>query len=160
MTGSTILLDTLVRGVTLGALLVTALGLAVGRVGRDVRVSGVLLAVSLGAWAVTQSAALWGAFGNSYALVAVAYPLGGLFWLFVAVVFAERPVSGRTLAPAAVLVAAGLAIGLGVASPLREDLWALRNLAVAGLLLLAGWTIAPARIFRSRRDRARRRGPG
>jgi AraC-like DNA-binding protein len=142
MNDSLILSDALVRGVTLGAVATTGMGLMRGEVSWDVRLSGLLLSVSLCAWTITQSPTLWSALGNAYVVVLVAYPLGGFFWLFVSVVFADRPVSALTLLPAAALIGIGLGVSLLIPSPVREWVWAVRNMAVAVLLLHAGLVIA------------------
>jgi len=139
------LLDTLVRGVVIGATLATALGLTRGDAPRDVKLSSLLLCLSFCAWTITQSLTLWSALGNAYALVLLAYPLSGLFWLFVMVVFADQTISTLTLLPAAGLVAAGLIVNFLVPPTAREVAWNVCIVAAgllmlhAGLVIVRGW---------------------
>ena len=130
-----ILLDTLARGLVIGAAMTTALGLMRGNASRDEKLSSLLLCLSLCAWTITQSLTLWSALGDTYALVLFAYPLSGLFWLFVVVVFADRAVSALSLLPAAGLVAAGLIVNLVIPPATREVAWNV-CIAAAGLLML------------------------
>ncbi|MGH6999121.1 MAG: hypothetical protein ACREEO_13070, partial [Phenylobacterium sp.] len=60
-------------------------------------------AVSLAAWLITESPRLWDGFGRSYVLLAPAYPVAGLFWLFVVAVFDDGPLRPAHLAPAALM---------------------------------------------------------
>jgi AraC-like DNA-binding protein len=77
-------------------------------------------------------------------LVAVSYPVGGLFWLFILTVFEDRPVRPIMLAPAAFLLGAGLATD-GAAAPASSWWWVAFNgfsglLAIhAGYVILHGW---------------------
>ena len=145
MGDSLTLLDTLVRGVVIGATMATALGLTRGGAPRDVKLSGLLLCLSFCAWTITQSLTLWNALGDTYGIVLAAYPLSGLFWLFVMVVFADRAISTLTLLPAAGLVAAGLIVNFLVPPTAREIVWNLCIVAAgllmlhAGLVIVRGW---------------------
>ena len=141
MGDSLTLLDTLVRGVVIGAALTTALGLMRGDASRDVKLSSLLVCLSLCAWTITQSLTLWNALGDTYGIVLAAYPLSGLFWLFVLVVFADQAISTLTLLPAAGLVAAGLCVNLLLPQAARAAMWDVW-IAAAGLLMLhAGYVI-------------------
>jgi AraC-like DNA-binding protein len=142
MGDSLILLDTLVRGLVVGCAMTTGLGLMRGDASRDVKLSSLLLCLSLCAWTITQSLTLWNALDNAYAIVLAAYPLSGLFWLFVLVVFADQPISTLTLLPAAGLVAAGLFVNLLMPPAAREAAWEVRNVAAGCLMLHAGVVIA------------------
>jgi AraC-like DNA-binding protein len=138
------ILDLFVRGAAAGAM--AALALAIGRsaVSRQARFVTLLMALSTIAWLVTESRPLALAFGDTGLLVAVSYPVGGLFWLFILTVFEDRPVPPVMLAPAIFLVAAGLAMN-GAPRPLSNWCWVAFNgvsglLAIhAGYVILRGW---------------------
>ena len=137
-------LDMFARGVAAGAMGVTALVFVGGGGARHARLATVMAAVSIIAWLTTESAMLWSAFGHAYLLLVLAYPVAGLFWLFVLTVFEDRPLSAANLAPAALLLATGL---LTLASPpvAKDWIWAGRNFAGvllclhAALVIIRGW---------------------
>jgi AraC-like DNA-binding protein len=134
------ILDLFVRGAAAGAM--AALALAVGRsaVSRQARVVTLLMALSTIAWLITESRPLAHAFGDTQLLVAVSYPVGGLFWLFILTVFADRPLRPLMLAPPVFLVAAGVVMN-GAPSPLSNGWWIAFN-GLSGLLALhAGYVI-------------------
>jgi len=137
------LIDPFSRGVAAGALLIFAV--AVLRGGAGGRAKGVTLscALSLGAWLITESPALWESFGQSYLLLLPAYPVAGLFWLFVVAVFDDRPLRATDLAPAVLMGVSGVIMGPG--PPPLDPLWIARNIAAgllclhAGVLVAKGW---------------------
>jgi AraC-like DNA-binding protein len=141
MGDSLTLLDTLVRGVVIGVAMATALRLMNGDASRDVKVSSLLLCFSFCAWEITQSVTVWSALGDTYALVLLAYPLSGLFWLFVLVVFGDRAISPMSLLPAAGLAGAGLVVNLLIPPAAREVTWDVWIAAAGFIMLHAGWMI-------------------
>jgi AraC-like DNA-binding protein len=141
MSGPTILLDPFVRGIAVGALLVVAFTVWRSRVGRDARLASTFVGVSVAAWIITESAPLWDAFGHAYILVLLAYPVSGLFWLFIRVVFEDRPITPLGLAPAAAILVIGIVRGL-VSPDVEGVLWAVSNVAGGLLSLHAVFIIA------------------
>lgn len=144
MSASTLLLDPFVRGIAVGVMLVTALGVWGGGVGRDARLATLFAWLSIAAWTTTESEALNAAIGLPVPLVLLGLPVAGLFWLFVAVVFENWPVRLVTLSPAIALLAFGSAMVL-TGRPRADILWLAFNLASgllglhAGLMILRGW---------------------
>jgi AraC-like DNA-binding protein len=134
------LLDPFVRGVTVGALLVIALAVWRTDVSRHARVGTLLGMASIAAWTMTESYAMRGAFGNALPLDVLATVVGGSFWLFVAAVFEDRPVSGWTLTPLAVLLTTGVSMSLAH-KPLGDAIWVAHNLFGAALCLHAGFIV-------------------
>jgi len=134
VTGSLTLIDMFVRGIAVGGLMSAGLGVWRGSVSRDVKVASMLASISLSAWLITESHGLWGALGFAYPLMVVAYPISGMFWLFIVVVFEDQPLSPLTLAPAVLLIVTGMATDL-MTGQSRDLMWAARNLA-GGLLSL------------------------
>ena len=134
MTDSLTLIDMFVRGIAVGGLMATGLGVCRGGVSRDVKLASMLASISLSAWLITESHLLWQAFGFAYPLMLAAYPISGMFWLFIMVVFDDQPVSPLTLAPAALLLVTGMSTDL-MAGQARDLMWAARN-AAGGLLSL------------------------
>src|SRR5437879_2129933 len=91
-----------------------SLGVARSGVSRQARFVTLALGLSVICWLVTESSALRAALGSLNLLVALSYPLGGLFWLFVVTVFEDRPVTWAAVAPAAILLILGFLMnGLG-----------------------------------------------
>ena len=141
MGASLAILDVFVRGIAVGALLVTALSFLRGGMGRNARIATVASNLSVAAWLITESHTLWGAFGLSALILMIAYPVAGLFWLFVITVFEDRPIRPAGLSPAVLLLAAGIATGF-TTLPVRDWLWAGRNVAGAALCLHAALVVA------------------
>ncbi len=144
MSDSIAVLDPFVRGIAAGAMAATSMGVWRSGVSMRARIATVLLGFSTIAWLVTESWTLWAALGHLNVLAAIAYPVGGVFWLFIATLFEDRPVTPLTLLPAAALLVLGLAMGMApqAASGL---LWAAFNLASglfavhAGYMVVRGW---------------------
>ncbi|MCI3135274.1 helix-turn-helix domain-containing protein [Phenylobacterium aquaticum] len=112
---------------------------------RHARIATALVSLSLIAWLITESHSLWAAFGRSDLLLLPAHPVAGLFWLFVLVVFEDRPLTRGNLAPAALLLITGALTELAPL-PLRDWMWAARNVAGgllslhAVLIIARGWS--------------------
>lgn len=134
-----------VRGVAVGAMLVTGLALLGANLSRQVRVTAALLTLSIACWLITESSTLWEAFGRFYPLVVPAYAVGAAFWLFVLTVFDDRPIRSWSWAPAIILIATGVICEL---TPIeeREPLWMARNvfsgvlLVHAAYVMIRGWS--------------------
>jgi AraC-like DNA-binding protein len=134
------LLDPFIRGVTVGALLVIALAVWRTGVSRHARVGTLLGMVSIAAWTMTESYAMQAALRNAFPLDALAMVVGGSFWLFVAAVFEDRPISGRALAPIPILLATGVSMNLAP-HPISDVIWVIHNLVGATLCLHAGFIV-------------------
>lgn len=138
------LLDPFVRGVTVGALLVTAFAVWRSNVSRHARVGTLVAMVSIAAWTMTESYEMQRMFGHALALDAFAMVVGGAFWLFVAAVFEDRPLSGWALAPLPVLLTTGVSMGL-MPKPISDVIWVIHNLIGvilclhAGVMVVRGW---------------------
>lgn len=144
MIDSVTLIDVFIRGLAVGAMLVTPLAVLRSPVTRDIKIATVLLGISTSAWLVTESRILCAAFGDSLLLWLPAMPIGALFWLFVLCVFEDRRLSWLLFSPALLLLVTGVPMQLGppeVAGPL----WLMRNVlsgllaAHAGVVVLRGW---------------------
>lgn len=139
MTGAAHLLDPFVRGLAVGALFVLAAGVWRGAAGRGARGVTLATALSLAAWLVTESPPLWDAFGAAYLLLFLAYPVAGLFWLFVVAAFEDRTPAPAHLLPAIVMGISGVLMGPG--PPPYDPLWITRNVAGGALCLHAGFIV-------------------
>jgi AraC-like DNA-binding protein len=153
------LLETLFRGVAIGAVAAVAAGLWRGGRGRSARIAGVLFCIGVAAYALNSSPALTASLG------AIAIPvhflsLGGqgLFWLFIVTLFEDRRLSPALLAPWALLTAVGLAAHATPADA-RDQVWILHNLIEAAFSIHA--LVVIARSWRGDlvEQRRRLRGP-
>jgi AraC-like DNA-binding protein len=132
-------LDPFVRGIAAGAMAATSLGVWRSRVSPQARLVTLALGISTIAWLITESSTLWSGLRNAAILIALAYPVGGLFWLFIVTVFEDRPVRPMMLAPPVVLLLLGFV--MGGAPPAFNIVWSVFN-GLAGLLALhAGYII-------------------
>ena len=145
MVDSFTLIDMFVRGIAVGAVAALGIGLSGGGVSRQVRLVSSITSFCIGCWLITESHALWGAFGNNALLNMPALAVAGMFWLFVRTVFDDRPVSAWSWAPAALLFLSELTWPF--LSPMTQNgLWAVRNLFSAllslhaGIIVVRGWT--------------------
>ncbi|MBS0360712.1 MAG: hypothetical protein JSR98_04990, partial [Proteobacteria bacterium] len=127
------LLDPFVRGIAVGAVLVIGLAVWNSSVSRHARIATAMAMASLAAWVITESP-LWQAFGRPYPLLVLSLPVGGFFWLFVAAVFEDRPVTPlRTLA-VAVPLTTGIVMNL-TSGAVSTAVWAAHNV-IGGLLVI------------------------
>jgi len=145
MTSSGLLIDMFIRGMACGFALLLVVAVWRSAINLHARIATVLFGLGAIAWLITESQPLWwDAMGGSFVILLFAYPMGGFFWLFVLAVFAERPITWRTLSPAAVLFVSGLAMAVAP-KPWIDWLWTARNLfggvliAHAGLVVARGW---------------------
>jgi AraC-like DNA-binding protein len=139
------LLTALVSGMASGVMLVMGLVIWRSALSTHVRYATLAFALSAVAWLITESPALCAEIGPAdLPLLVVAYPVGGLFWLFVLAVFDDRPIKPLMLAPALALVLSGPLLRL-TEPPLFDLVWFGRNgmgavLALhAALVVLRGW---------------------
>ncbi|WP_394763117.1 helix-turn-helix domain-containing protein [Phenylobacterium sp.] len=137
-------LDPFIRGVTVGALLVVAFAVWRSNVSRHARFGTLAGMVCIAAWTVTESDAMRRAFEIALPLDAPAMVVGGAFWLFVAAVFEDRPLSGWALAPVPVLLITGVSMGL-TPKPVSDIIWVIHNAiglmlcGLAGAIVVRGW---------------------
>lgn len=140
MTDSLTLIDMFVRGVAVGATIVTGLALLGGDLSRRTQLTGGLLTLSIVAWLITESPTLWGALGRAYPFVLPAYASAAFFWLFALTVFDDRPLRLLSWAPVLLLLVTG--IGCEFIPPSeRWPIWAARNLFSGVLLVHAAYVI-------------------
>ncbi len=139
MPDSVTLLDMFVRGLAVGALLITGLAVWRSAIPRHARLATLLGSLSIAAWLICESARLRTALGPAAEVLnLLAFPVGGFFWLFAAAVFEDRPVNAATLAPAGVLLATGCGLWLSGESVV---VWAAHNLIAGALCLHAGFMV-------------------
>jgi AraC-like DNA-binding protein len=138
------MIDAMVRGLAVGALLLTGLAIWRSSVGRHVQIAALLMAVSTSSWLICEAHGLWAAFGDAPVLALLSLPVAAFYWLFVLTVFEERRITPLMLAPAALFALSGPVSGLLPPSA-AESVWAARNLLSAALavhaavVILRGW---------------------
>lgn len=130
------ILDSLVRGVAVGALSLTGFSVWRGDLRRDARVSTLLACLSAAAWVLTESDVTWAALNRFPLLLAMAFPVAGLFWLFVATVFEDRRLTAAAFAPAVLFVVGGYAATLS-SDAVAHVIGAIFNLGASVLCLHA-----------------------
>jgi AraC-like DNA-binding protein len=137
-------LDPLLRGIAVGALCVTGISVWRSEIGRSARIATLLACLSTAAWTLTEADPMFEALGRFLPLLILAFPVAGCFWLFVAVVFEDRPLSASAFAPAVLFVVAGMTIvaapqrfsgSLGLAFNVASALLCLH----AAVLIVRGW---------------------
>lgn len=139
MADSLLLIDTLIRGVAIGAVLVTGLAVWRSAVTNSTRIVSLAMALSVAAWLISEARPLWAAFGDSYLLMTASMPVGALYWLFVLCVFEDRRATPLLWSPTAILILTGIFSGFG---PPDGWLWLTRNLLSGGLAIHAAVVIA------------------
>lgn len=140
MSDAATLLDPFVRGIAAGAVVMLAAGTWRSLVSRQTKIVTLLTSLSIATWLITESGALWGAFDRSYLLLLLAYPIAGMFWLFIVTVFEDRPFGGLHLLPPILMGISGVIMGPG--PPPYDPLWIARNVAGGLLALHAGFVVA------------------
>jgi AraC-like DNA-binding protein/xanthosine utilization system XapX-like protein len=128
------LFEFVLRGIAIGSLAATGIGLYRSGTTLAVRVAGVVFVASIIAYAFNSSWVLRQALGP------LAFPIHflslagvGYLWLFIVTLFEDRPLSWTSWGPAAVLTAVGL-FGVFLGRPIQNYVWVLHNgieLAVA-----------------------------
>src|SRR5689334_9483134 len=106
------LLDPFVRGLVAGGLAAFALAVARSRAAPQVKLVTIGLAVCVVSWMICESASMWTAIGQPVVVQLVGFLASGAFWLFVLVVFEDRPLRPWAALPIAILAALGVAIEL------------------------------------------------
>lgn len=136
------LLDFFIRGIAVGALLVTGLAVWNSAVSRHARIATGMAMLSLAAWVICEGP-LWAAMGRPVPLMVLSFPVAGFFWLFVAAVFEDRPITPlRLLAIAAPLITG---VTMNLPGPQNTPIWIAHNILGgalvlhAGLIIVRGW---------------------
>lgn len=144
MTGDLILYEMLLRGLAVGALAATFIGWWSGGASRDALISGALFFACVTGFALNSAPALNAGIAQFLPTVALAATTPGALWLFCAVLFEDRRVSLRTLAPALGLLAITVTAML-LPPPDCQPFWILGDLARAAIcvalltVLWRGW---------------------
>jgi AraC-like DNA-binding protein len=133
------LLDPFIRGIAVGALLVTGLAVWNSGVSRHARIATGMAMLSLAAWVICEGP-LWAAMGRPYAVLALSFPVAGFFWLFVAAVFEERPITPVQLLAIAAPLTTGVTMNLPAGAQIMP-IWVVHNLLGGVLVLHAGFII-------------------
>ena len=137
-------IDGIVRGITAGALLCVALSVWRGTAARQARAATVLASVSIALWVVGNARGLAGSGALETTMDVLGAPVAGFFWLLVAVVFEERPITPVTLAPALALLVSDT-LRTRLPDPAADFLYrgeAVFDCAVLGhaaVMIAAGW---------------------
>jgi AraC-like DNA-binding protein len=136
--------DPLLRGVAVGALCLTGISIWRSEISRSARLASLLACLSAAAWTLTEAEPSSDALAHFLPLLFLAFPVAGFFWLFVAVVFEDRPLSAGIFASAALFEITGVTMTiapprfsdpLGFAFNVASGLLCLH----AALLILRGW---------------------
>lgn len=129
MTGGTDILEILLRGIAIGALLATAWGLTRNSVSPSSRISGALLCACVLAYVLNSSPHLRDVTGPVWPAVTVlAWGGAGAFWLLTRTLFEDRRIDAAELAPFAALTAGCLAASLAPES-IEPGFWIAHNIA-------------------------------
>ncbi|MEQ1867219.1 MAG: AraC family transcriptional regulator, partial [Micropepsaceae bacterium] len=137
----TLTAEFVLRGIAIGALAATGVALFRAGANPSIRIAGSLFILSTIAYVVNSSPVLrpmLGLYDAPFTLLSLGG--GGYFWLFIITLFQDRPISLRTLAPAALLTVVGLA-GLATLPPVRNGVWIVHNLIEIALSLHALYII-------------------
>lgn len=141
MTDAALSAEFVLRGVAIGALAATGVALFRAGTNPSMRTAGSLFILSTIAYVVNSSHELRPMLGLYDApLTFLSLGGGGYFWLFIITLFQDRPISLRTIAPAALLTVVGLA-GLATVPPVRNGVWIAHNLIEIALSLHALYII-------------------
>jgi AraC-like DNA-binding protein len=138
------LISAFVLGFAAGAVVVLAIAVARSALSVHIRIASLLWSLSMLGWLVNEPHALWLALGEPFPFLVLAWPVAGLFWLYVLTVFADWKVTPVTLAPAVLMLASGV-VQDHLAGDAQDTVWALRNLFAgalavhAGVLIVRGW---------------------
>jgi len=155
MSGDALLWDTLLRGLAVGCLLTTGAALARAGASRDVRIAGVMFALSTAAYALNSREDHHALLGPVYPLVWALSVMGAsLFWLFLVVLFEDRRIAPAMLAPPALQLILGI-IGVILPSDRNTGVWVAYNLVAVALGLHA--VLVVRRSWRDDLVEARRR---
>jgi AraC-like DNA-binding protein len=129
--------DLLFRGMAVGVLLVMGAALWFTAASRSARISGLLFALSGAAYALNSSELLRGMIGPGLGPVWLLSVAGVAYtWLFLSVLFEDRPLTWQAFLPAAVLTGVGFA-GWLLPRAVQGPIWITHNLIEAALALHA-----------------------
>ena len=134
MTGDLILYEMLLRGLAVGALAATFVGWWRGGASRDALIAGALFFSCVTGFALNSAPALNAGVAQFRPTVALAATTPGALWLFCAVLFEDRRVSPRTLAPTLGLLAITVTAML-LPPPDCQPFWILGDLVRAAICL-------------------------
>ncbi len=128
MPDTSLMLELVLRGVAIGALLASAIAFFRDGASLSVRIAGALFCVSVVAYVLNSSPVLSAALGT-WRVPVTFWSFGGIgyFWLFVVTLFEDRRLSLAILTPAALLTLVGI-VGIVVEPPTRYNVWILHNL--------------------------------
>ncbi len=158
MLDESLILEVLLRGLAIGALIAT--GSSFGRSGATpaVRVGGALFCASVAAYVINSSPAIGGVLGPARSLSHV-LSLGGVgaFWLLVRALFEDRPLTPPACLPFAVLTLLGL-VAMAMPEQIQPGFWVAHNLMEVSLAAHALLIIQ--RSWRGDLVEARRRARG
>jgi AraC-like DNA-binding protein len=132
-------LEFFIRGIAVGALLVTGLAVWNSAVSRHARIATLMAMLSLAAWVICEGP-LWAVMGRPYVVLALSFPVGGFFWLFVAAVFEDRPITPLRLLAVAAPLTTGVVMNLPD-GPQNTPVWIVHNVLGGALVLHAGFII-------------------
>lgn len=133
MTGGIETIETLLRGIAIGALVATAWALMQNSSSRPARVSGGLLCLSILAYILNSSLALRELAGPLQPVIQLLSFGGvGAFWLFVSTLFEDRRIDLFALAPWMALTSLGLLAWL-LPGGAQSGKWIVHNLAEAAV---------------------------
>jgi AraC-like DNA-binding protein len=128
-------LEVLLRGMAIGAMLCTALGMLRDQPSVAARWSGALFSLSAAAFALNSG-------GPETAAVRALLPMiwflslggAGYFWMFAVTLFEDRPFTPIRWAPPAVMTLIGIA-GILVPRPMADGIWITHNILEAVLMV-------------------------
>src|SRR5215469_11839390 len=103
------LIDPYIRGFTAGGLVAFALAVSRSRAAPQAKLITWGLSLTVICWTISESASMWGAFGDAWIIQPIGFLASSLFWLFVLRVFEDRPLQPWVLIPPAVLLPGGIA---------------------------------------------------
>jgi AraC-like DNA-binding protein len=128
-------LEVLLRGMAIGAMLCTALGLLQGGPWAPVRWSGALFSLAAACFALNSGGPTTEAVRALFAPIWL-LSLGGTgyFWMFAVTLFEDRPFHLGRWAPAAVMTGVGLA-GVLIPHRMTEGVWIVHNLLEVVLMV-------------------------
>jgi len=87
-----------------------ALAVARSRAAPPVKWVTLALSVCVVCWMSSESASMWAAMGRPFAVQVIGFLASGAFWLFVQVIFEDRPLRPWAALPLIILAAMGVAI--------------------------------------------------
>jgi AraC-like DNA-binding protein len=126
--------DALCRGIAVGTLCIIGLSIWLSAAAQQHRLIALLACLSAAAWAITESPAIPQNRAIFLPILLLAFPVAGLFWLFVRTTFEDRRLSQAYFLVPAFFVLAGITI-LATHGPEQNALFIAFN-AGSGLLCL------------------------